>query len=195
MAFIDRIVEHPGRYILTNVDTGVQLGTFDLVRAEGDVYTDGTLLNANNLNTQTQLDTTVETLFTNAGMTGGTYQNEISDALAFILNGVANPTVSGDWIYFTVGSYFFGFYNGSVTAALTEQAGNLYHNSTSVNITYPVALSAPPIHASVTAINGTYDVWAAVRAIYQTALPIRIASGASRASATYSVRAFVVAQL
>lgn len=83
MAFIDRIVEHPGRYILTNVDTGVQLGTFDLVRAEGEVYTDGTLLNANNLNTQTQLDGTVEDLFTAAGMTAGTYQNGVSDALKF----------------------------------------------------------------------------------------------------------------
>ena len=83
MAFIDRVVEYPGRYILTNVDTGVQLGTFDLVRAEGEVYTDGTLLNANNLNTQTQLDGTVEDLFTAAGMTAGTYQNEVSDALKF----------------------------------------------------------------------------------------------------------------
>ena len=83
MAFIDRIVEYPGRYILTNVDTGVQLGTFDLVRAEGEVYTDGTLLNANNLNTQTQLDGTVEDLFTAAGMTAGTYQNGVSDALKF----------------------------------------------------------------------------------------------------------------
>ena len=83
MAFIDRVVEYPGRYILTNVDTGVQLGTFDLVRAEGEVYTDGTLLNANNLNAQTQLDSNVETIFTNAGMSVGTYQNEVSDALKF----------------------------------------------------------------------------------------------------------------
>lgn len=83
MAFIDRVVEYPGRYILTNVDTGVQLGTFDLVRAEGEVYTDGTLLSANNLNTQTQLDSDVETIFTNAGMSAGTYQNEVSDALKF----------------------------------------------------------------------------------------------------------------
>lgn len=50
MAFVDRIVEHPGRYTLTNADTGTVLGTFDLVRAEGEVTEPGTLLNANNLN-------------------------------------------------------------------------------------------------------------------------------------------------
>ena len=83
MAFTDRIVEYPGRYTLTDVDTGTVLGTFDLVRAEGEVYTDGTLLNANNLNIQTQLDSDVETIFTNAGMTTGAYQNEVSDALEF----------------------------------------------------------------------------------------------------------------
>lgn len=83
MAFIDRVVENPGRYILTNADSGVVLGTFDLVRAEGEIYTPGTLLNALNLNTQTQLDSDVETIFTNAGMSAGTYQNEVSDALKF----------------------------------------------------------------------------------------------------------------
>ena len=83
MAFTDRIVEYPGRYKLTDVGTGDELGTFDLERAEGEVYTDGTLLNANNLNAQTQLDSNVETIFTNAGMSVGTYQNEVSDALKF----------------------------------------------------------------------------------------------------------------
>jgi hypothetical protein len=28
MAFIDRVVEHPGRYTLTNSETGEVLGTF-----------------------------------------------------------------------------------------------------------------------------------------------------------------------
>ena len=83
MAFIDRVVENPGRYTLTNVDTGVVLGVFDIARAEGEVYDPGTLLNANNLNAQTQLDSNVETIFTNAGMSVGTYQNEVSDALKF----------------------------------------------------------------------------------------------------------------
>ena len=45
MAFIDRIVEHPGRVQLTNVSGDI----YDLERAEGEVYSDGTLLNANNL--------------------------------------------------------------------------------------------------------------------------------------------------
>jgi len=50
MAFIDRVVEHPGRFTLTNADTGEVLGTFDLTRAEGTVTTEGTQLNAANLN-------------------------------------------------------------------------------------------------------------------------------------------------
>ena len=52
MAFIDRIVEYPGRVTLTDTG-GVVLGTYDVTRDEGDVYTAGTLLNATNLNDQT----------------------------------------------------------------------------------------------------------------------------------------------
>lgn len=54
MAFIDRVVEHPGRFTLTNADTGEVLGTFDLTRAEGTVTTEGTQLNATNLNQEIQ---------------------------------------------------------------------------------------------------------------------------------------------
>lgn len=82
MAFIDRVVEHPGRVKLTNVSGDV----YDMVRAEGEVYSDGTLLNAQNLNTQTQLDGDVEALYTAAGVTPGEYQNEMSDALAHVID-------------------------------------------------------------------------------------------------------------
>ena len=51
MAFIDRAVEYPGRITLTDTG-GVVLGTYDVARDEGDVYTEGTLLNATNLNDQ-----------------------------------------------------------------------------------------------------------------------------------------------
>lgn len=53
MSFTDRIVEHPGRYMLTDVSTNEVLGTFDLVRAEGTVTEEGTPLTAANLNTET----------------------------------------------------------------------------------------------------------------------------------------------
>lgn len=67
MAFIDRIVQYPGRIKLTDTG-GVVLGTYDVERAEGTVYGDGTLLNATNLNDQTtnrytptfNLDTTAD---------------------------------------------------------------------------------------------------------------------------------------
>jgi hypothetical protein len=54
MAFIDRVVEHPGRFTLTNSETGEVLGTFDLTRAEGTITTEGTQLNAANLNSELQ---------------------------------------------------------------------------------------------------------------------------------------------
>lgn len=82
MAFIDRVVEFPGRVKLTNVSGDI----YDMERAEGDEYTEGTLLNAANLNQQTQLDSAVESSFTTAGMIVGTYQNEVSDALNHLLD-------------------------------------------------------------------------------------------------------------
>lgn len=52
MSFVDRIVKYPGRYTLTNAETGEVLGTFDLARAEGEVTQEGTQLNAENLNAE-----------------------------------------------------------------------------------------------------------------------------------------------
>lgn len=85
MSFIDRVAEFPGRIKLTAVSG--QTDTYDVERKEGTIYTTGTLLNAANLNQQTQLDNTVRTAFTNAGMSG-TAQNEMSNALNFLLNKV-----------------------------------------------------------------------------------------------------------
>ena len=48
MAFIDRIVQYPGRVKLTPVSG--QTNVYDMEREEGTVSTEGTLLNANNLN-------------------------------------------------------------------------------------------------------------------------------------------------
>lgn len=51
MAFVDRVVEYPGRVKLTAVSG--QTDTYDVTRTEGTVTTEGTLLNATNLNAQT----------------------------------------------------------------------------------------------------------------------------------------------
>lgn len=51
MAFVDRIVEFPGRFDITEVGSGVTK-TYDLVPHEGEVQQDGTLLNAANMNDQ-----------------------------------------------------------------------------------------------------------------------------------------------
>ena len=50
MAFVDRVVDYPGRYILKDANSGTVFGTYDLVRDEGTIHEPGTLLNANNLN-------------------------------------------------------------------------------------------------------------------------------------------------
>lgn len=47
--FTDRVVEHPGRYTLTDTG-GTELGTYDLSRAEGTITEAGTPLNAANMN-------------------------------------------------------------------------------------------------------------------------------------------------
>lgn len=47
--FVDRVVEHPGRYTLTDTGGSV-LGTYDLSRDEGTITEAGTPLNAANMN-------------------------------------------------------------------------------------------------------------------------------------------------
>ncbi len=49
MAFIDRIVEYPNRYLLEDTG-GTQTGPYTLIRDEGTIYDEGTPLNAANLN-------------------------------------------------------------------------------------------------------------------------------------------------
>lgn len=92
MAFIDRVVEHPGRVTLTAVDG--ETDVYDVERQEGEVYTAGTLLNATNLNKQTQLDADVRSKFETVGMVPGTNDNYMSDALDMIVSG-AFVTESG----------------------------------------------------------------------------------------------------
>lgn len=82
MAFVDRVVEYPGRVKLTPV-TG-QSNIYDMERAEGTEYTEGTLLNATNLNAQTQLDASVQTIYSNLE-TDTSKQNDVSNALYFLI--------------------------------------------------------------------------------------------------------------
>ena len=193
MAFIDRIVEYPGRYTLTNVDTGTVLGTFDLVRAEGDVYTDGTLLNANNLNIQTQVDSTVETLFETAGMTGGTYQNNMSDALNFLLENM-NPEIktNGSWRYVTMGNLFMGWINFNGTLTIQTATGSIYTSASASSITFPSGVLSQAIYADVKAYTNNYPILTALRSLSASGLTYQPISSLSRASATYTIEAFVM---
>lgn len=51
MAFTDRVVEYPNRYLLED-ENGVQTGPYTLIRDEGTVTAEGTPLNAANLNAE-----------------------------------------------------------------------------------------------------------------------------------------------
>lgn len=115
MAFIDRVVEFPGRIRLTPVQG--QSDVYDMTREEGTIYTEGTLLNANNLNIQTQLDPAAEALFQAEGMTGGTYQNGVSDALGFI---AGKPFVTEEG---TNGAWHFRKWSNGTTEAWSSVTG------------------------------------------------------------------------
>ena len=54
MAFVDRVVEHPNRWKLTNVDDPTDVKIYDVTREEGEITNPGTPLNAENLNSEIQ---------------------------------------------------------------------------------------------------------------------------------------------
>lgn len=163
---------------------------YDITSAEGTVYTAGTLLNATNLNKLTQLDSTVETAFTSDGMTAGTYNNEVSDALMYLLNNLKAQT-SGAWTYLEIGGIFIGMYSGTQTAAITEAVGSSYQSSSSYSITYPKTLTSVRF-MSVSMVAGSYAVWTQIRSLSTTALSYRPLSTGSRTSTSYAVRALVI---
>ena len=190
MAFIDRIVEHPGRYILTNVDTGTVLGTFDLVRAEGEEYEPGTLLNANNLNILTQLDANVETLFETAGMSAGDYQNNMSDALSFLLDAMEYKT-SGNWNYLLLGETFIGVYSTTGTFSINSAVGSVYQTAANSTISYPITLNKL-YYANVAVSTSSYSVWSTIYSSSTSGIAYRVLSTLSRASASYAIKAIVI---
>ena len=81
MAFVDRVVPYPGRIRLTEVSG--QTDVYDMTREEGTAVREGTLLNAANLNTQTQVDATVQSKYA-ADLTDTTYQNDMSNDLNYL---------------------------------------------------------------------------------------------------------------
>ena len=54
MAFVDRVVEHPNRWKLVNVDDPTDVKIYDVTREEGEVTNPGTPLNAESLNGEIQ---------------------------------------------------------------------------------------------------------------------------------------------
>ena len=186
MAFVDRVVEYPGRVKLTNVSGDV----YDMTREEGDEYTEGTLLNATNLNRETQLDNDVETLLNNAGMTGGTYQNDMSDAIAFLLDAMEYKT-SGNWHYVLLGKTFIGVYTTTGSLSINSAVGSIYQTGSNASIAFPVTLSNL-YYANVAVATSSYSVWTAIYSSSTSGISYRAMSASSRASATYNIKAIVI---
>ena len=183
MAFTDRSVEYPGRVQLTNVSGDV----YDMTRAEGDVYTEGTLLNAANLNQQTQLDSAVQTKFA-AVETDTSAQNDMSNALNYLLESYT-PITSGNWTYIRLGNIFIGSYRTTLNLSITNQVGQIW-TCYNQNITYPITLSAV-YYANVTASTSSYNLWSAVMSSSTSGVAFRVMSTASRAATDYPIKCFV----
>lgn len=191
MSFTDRIVQYPGRVELTPVSG--QTNVYDMTAQEGTVTTEGTLLNAANLNAQTQLDSAVLEQFQSAGM-AGQYQNDMSNALDFLL-GIANIEVksSGNWFkYIELGSLVLGWFMFSGTLTIQTATGSLYTSASPSTITFPSELAlSQAIFADVRIFTNSYPIETALRTLTANNLTYQPLSTLSRASATYSIEGFV----
>ena len=190
MAFTDRIVQYPGRVELTPVSG--QTNVYDMTAQEGTVTTEGTLLNAANLNQQTQLDSAVLEQFQSAGM-AGQYQNDMSNALDFLL-GIANVEVksSGSWKYIELGNLVLGWFMFNGTLTVQTATGSLYTSASPSTITFPSELAlSQAIFADVRIFTNSYPIETALRTLTANNLTYQPLSTLSRASATYSIEGFV----
>lgn len=190
MAFVDRVVEYPGRVKLTPV-TG-QSNVYDMERAEGDEYTGGTLMNASNMNIQTQLDATVQSKFA-AVETDTSAQNDMSNALNYLLDAMEYET-SGNWKYLLLGKTFIGLYRTTGTLSINSAVGSVYQTSSNSTIAYPVTLSAV-YYANVAVATGSYSVWSVIYSSSTSGIAYRALSALSRASATYNIKAIVIGEI
>ena len=170
-----------------------QTNVYDMTAQEGTVTTEGTLLNAANLNAQTQLDSAVLEKFQNAGMGGG-YQNNMSDALDFLL-GISDIEVktSGNWFkYIELGSLVLGWFMFSGTLTIQTATGSLYTSASPSTITFPSELAlSQAIFADVRIFTNSYPIETALRTLTASNLTYQPLSTLSRASATYSIEGFV----
>ena len=137
MAFVDRVVDYPGRVRLELV-TG-ETDIYDMTREEGLVLTEGTLLNAANLNYQTQLDPTVVAAYTAAGA-GSDTNNPMSDALKFVLGKVKgiDSGTANSWTYIKLTeSIFIAARQVTPSVAIQTASGSLYTTSTDYDVAIP----------------------------------------------------------
>ena len=162
MAFTDRVVQHPGRVRLTNVSDDI----YDITPYEGEVTAPGTLLNAANLNQQTQLDSETVQAFFDAGASMDK-QNDMSGALAFLIEKDAEDYVAAQG-YATGGTgsntwYYRKWKSGMEEAwgvcsadavAGTAWASPLYHYNW--NVTWPDMFTSAPTQCYIASRNGLW---------------------------------------
>lgn len=121
MAFTDRIVQYPGRVKLTPVSG--QTNVYDMEREEGTVSTEGTLLNANNLNNLDILTLSID-------------GQQVKDH-------IVEKTTSGSWswIKWASGRFEAKFHSaGGSTGTMTQLGSSgIYYSAVSA-VTFPTAI-------------------------------------------------------
>lgn len=137
MALTDRIVEHPGRVVLTPVSG--EENTYDVTRAEGTITQEGTELNTANLNAAFQLvfEEYMGTVTYEAGTIGtralavamGTAVKTGYRLIAAMVTGatnasayIANPYVSGSTLYADITRRTASAVNGATITVLATWA-------------------------------------------------------------------------
>ena len=128
MAFTDRVVDYPGRYILKDASSGTTFGTYDLISDEGTIHEPGTLLNANNLNNPD---------ITSLSINGAQVKDHIVER-----------TTSGSWswIKWASGRFEAKFHSAGGSTGTMTQLGTsgIYYSAVSA-VTFPTAIGITAI--------------------------------------------------
>ena len=114
---------------------------------------------------------------------------DIKKLLTKILQTLGVQT-SNSWYYLTIGGMFIGARTYSGTLSITTQAGQVY-TTTNATLDFPVTLSTN-LFSDIKVVSSSYNVWTAIMSTSTSQVQFRAMSTASRASASYTIKALVV---
>ena len=87
---------------------------------------------------------------------------------------------------------FEAWYSGTATTAITGAIGSLYQSGSSLTLTIPSGIGATSVlYGDVMMFSSSYGVWAYVLGMTSSTITYRGFSAVSRASASYTVKAYI----